>query len=175
MKLEIFKPINGYEGLYEVSNFGRIKSLAKRWSNGYKEETIMSLTENKKNYITVRLSKDGIKETFYVHILVAKHFIKNPNKLPEVNHKDFIRSNNMVDNLEWKTKIGNIKYSVIAGRIRGWRGENSPRANHTNERVLKIRELYESGSYTQNQLADMFNVKRHNISKIILRQRWAHI
>jgi hypothetical protein len=172
---EIWTRIKDYEELYEVSSFGRIKSLKKRWSNGYKDETIMSLFKMPKDYLGIKLRNEGVKKGFTAHRLVALHFIPNPENLPEVNHKDFDPSNNVFLNLEWGTRLYNIQYSAKAGRITGWTGEKSPRAKHTNESILKIRELYASGQYTQDEIASMFGVKRHNISKIVLRQRWAHI
>jgi hypothetical protein len=173
---EEWLPIKDYEELYEISSFGRIKSLKKEWYNGgYKDTTIMYLHKHRKDYIGVKLRNNGLRKGFLVHRLVALHFIPNPENLPEVNHKDFDPSNNMFLNLEWGTRLYNIQYSAKAGRITGWTGEESPRAKHTNESILKIRELYASGQYTQDEIALMFGVKRHNIAKIVLRQRWAHI
>lgn len=175
-ELEIFKPIKGYESLYEVSNLGRIKSLPKlRIGKRNSEELFLKTWKCTGDYISVGLRLKGVKKTHSVHVLVAKHFVDNPDNLPEVNHKDFDRSNNVESNLEWGTRLYNIQYSAKAGRITGWTGEESPRAKHTNESVLKIRELYASGMYTQDHLAEKFGVPRHNISKIVLRQRWAHI
>jgi hypothetical protein len=172
---EEWKPLIGYEELYSISSFGRMKSLKKEWSNGSKDESIMSLFKDKKDYIRIRLRNNGQRKGFTVHRLVALHFISNPDGLPEVNHKDFDPSNNFYLNLEWGTHLHNIQHSVKAGRITGWTGEKSPRAKHTNEDILRIRELYASGEHTQDEIATMYGVKRHNISKIVLRQRWAHI
>lgn len=175
--IEEWRAVEGYELLYEISSFGRIKSLQKEWHNkGNKKTTIMCLDNNDpKGYLKIKLRNDGIRKGYCVHRLVASHFIPNPENFPEVNHKDFDPSNNMFLNLEWGTRLYNIQYSAKAGRITGWTGEKSPRAKHTNESILKIRELYASGKHTQDEIAAMFGVKRHNISKIVLRQRWAHI
>lgn len=172
---EIFKPIKRYELLYEISNLGRIKSLAKKWSNGYKDETFLSLKPSKSGYVTVRLNKDGIKESFSLHFLVASHFIENPNNLKEVNHKDHIRHNNVFGNLQWVTHADNIRYGYLDGFVTGARGEKSPVAKLSNEKVLEIRSLYKSGKYTQQDLANLFNQKRNNIAKIINNKRWTHI
>lgn len=94
MKKEIWKDIKGYEGLYRISNWGRVWSYYKK---GYKD-----LTHNGK-YVTVHLSKNGKKERPYLHILVAKHFIPNPHNKEEVHHKDRNQDNNCVDNLMWVT------------------------------------------------------------------------
>ena len=114
---EIWKDIKGYEGLYQVSNLGRVKSLPRLMWNGkgyyMSKEKILSLKPSKKGYVKIALWKNREKEYFLVHRLVAEAFIPNPNNLPEVNHiiDDFEhRSDNRVENLEWCTRDYNINY-----------------------------------------------------------------
>ena len=95
---EIWKPICGYEGLYEVSNLGRIKSL--RDKNGNREK-ILKTIKDKDGYLKINLWKEDKMKTFRVHRLVATAFISNPNNLPTVNHIDENKENNVADNLEW--------------------------------------------------------------------------
>ena len=109
---EIWKPIEGYEGLYEVSSYGRIKSLERYRSNNggiqlIKERIMKPLDYN--GYKNVLLWKNGSKKKEYVHRLVAKAFLSNPDNLKEVNHKDENPSNNMVENLEWCSHRYNMK------------------------------------------------------------------
>lgn len=111
--MEEWKPVPGYEGLYEVSDRGRVKSLARKTNNQYgKEDIILSpgWVHNKNGYLFVHLCKDGVRERFLVHRLVALVFIPNPFNLPMVNHKDENPQNNSVENLEWCGADYNINY-----------------------------------------------------------------
>lgn len=109
MKKEIWKPVVGYEGLYEVSNFGRVKSLN---CYNYKEPRIMKLGKRPDGYLSVGLSKNNTQKTKTVHRLVAEAFIPNPNNLEMVNHRDEDRTNNHVENLEWCTRAYNQLHSL---------------------------------------------------------------
>ena len=114
---EIWKDIKGYEGLYQVSNLGRVKSLG-RWV--YKEyrgkrwqgEKILKQIKNKFGYLRVYLYKNRKAKCYAIHRLVAQVFIPNPYNLPQVNHKDEDKSNNRVDNLEWCTSFYNNEYGT---------------------------------------------------------------
>lgn len=110
---EIWKDIEGYEGIYQVSNLGRVKTLYFR-NNKYiiKKEKILKQHISKQGYLSVGLSdKQGKRKTYRVHRLVAQAFIPNPQKLFCVNHKDENKSNNIITNLEWTTTIENNRYS----------------------------------------------------------------
>ena len=109
MKGEIWKDVKDYEGLYQVSNMGRVKSLNYRNTG---KEKIMKGFDNGHGYLFVVLFKDGKDKKCRINRLVAQAFLENPQNLPEVNHKDNIRTNNCVDNLEWCTKQYNIDYSL---------------------------------------------------------------
>ena len=98
---EIWKDIKGYEGLYQISNYGRIYSLKKG---------IIKRSSLNRGYVCIRLYKNGKGKPYSVHRLVAKHFIPNPNNYPCVNHKDENPSNNCVSNLEWCTYSYNNTY-----------------------------------------------------------------
>lgn len=111
---EIWKPIKDYEGCYEASNLGRIRSLDRWVSNGkgirLAKGKVLHPTPKHHNYLTVLLSKDGVKKRRHVHRLVAQAFIPNPDDLPQINHKDENPINNCVDNLEWCTAKYNNNY-----------------------------------------------------------------
>lgn len=104
---EIWKDIEGYEGLYKVSNLGRIKRFFK---NG--NEHILKPVLNKFGYLCVGLYKNGIQKWFKVHRLVAMAFLQNPDNLPQVNHLDEDKTNNCVSNLEWCTEKYNTNYGT---------------------------------------------------------------
>lgn len=118
MQEEIWKDIEGYEGLYQVSNFGRAKSCAryvKRFSKHvvqkmFIKEKILSFGYTN-GYPLISLSKDGFVKKQSIHRLVAIAFIPNPNNLPQVNHIDGNRGNNNIKNLEWVTNTENQRHS----------------------------------------------------------------
>lgn len=115
MENEIWKDVKGYEGYYQVSNMGRVKSMRvlKTPKNGVKcrKNTFLSTkTSHDKQYILVALCRDGEKKQTPAHRLVAEAFIPNPNNLPFVNHKDENPSNNNANNLEWCDRTYNNNY-----------------------------------------------------------------
>lgn len=111
---EIWEDIVDYEGYYQISNLGRIKSLKRKYR---KKEIFIKTSKNKDGYIYVILSKNNISKCFLVHRLVAQTFIPNPNNFPEINHKDENKYNNYVDNLEWCDRKYNINYNNLSKRI----------------------------------------------------------
>lgn len=115
---EIYKDIEGYESLYQISNLGNVKSLPKSDGNGYKERQLKLevITHNHTAYYRVSLSKDGDVKRYSVHRLVANAFIDNPEDKPYVNHIDNNGCNNLVNNLEWCTHIENMQHSSKQGR-----------------------------------------------------------
>lgn len=106
--METWKAIAGYEGLYEVSDQGRVKSLDYNHTGLYK---ILKPKNNGCGYFQVGLYKDGHAKQLFVHRLVAEAFIPNPNNLDTINHKDEVKTNNAASNLEWLSRADNIIYS----------------------------------------------------------------
>lgn len=104
VNIEIWKDIEGYEGLYQVSNLGRVKSLK------FNKIKILSQGISGSGYKIVSLSKENQRKIFLVHRLVAMVFIKNPNNYPCINHKDENKLNNLANNLEWCTHRYNCNY-----------------------------------------------------------------
>lgn len=107
---EIWKDIKDYEGLYQVSNLGRVKSLVRKLNDGRLWKEMILKQEINQGYARVLLSNNKNKKHKRVHRLVAEAFIPNPNNYPIINHKDENRLNNRVDNLEWCTWKYNSNY-----------------------------------------------------------------
>ena len=121
MMEEIWKAIEGYEGLYEVSNTGKVRSLDRRifaklgsktWKFVDIHGTIVKQSPNRDGYLRVMLSKKNKSIDYFVHRLVAAAFVDNPNGYSEVNHKDEDKSNNYMTNLEWCSRRYNNMYGT---------------------------------------------------------------
>lgn len=142
---EIYKEIEGYEGLYQISNYGRVKSFGNGNSNNSKER-ILKPQKNSDEHLRVSLYKEGKVKLYFVHRLVAEAFIVNPNNYPIINHKDEDKTNNKVDNLEWCTPKYNNNYGTRNQRI----------TNHPNKskQVLCVETgvVYPSANEVQRQL-----------------------
>lgn len=115
---EIWKDIKGYEGYYQISNFGRVKSVErmvcnhKSGSTRLVQERFLSPTDNGHGYKMVKLNIRRTRTNKYVHRLVAEHFLDNPLKKKYINHLDYDTSNNAVTNLEWCTQSENVLHSI---------------------------------------------------------------
>ena len=148
---EIWKDIKGYEGLYQVSNLGRVKSLShivqRKFSSYSVKEKILKPAKDKQGYHYLVLCVNCKTKTFQVHRLVAQAFIENPNSLPCINHKDENPSNNRVDNLEWCTYSYNNTYNDLAHR----RMKNVDYAKRTANTNWELRKLHtENKKRTEN-------------------------
>lgn len=108
---EIWKPIKDYEGLYQVSNLGNVRSLDRKIKNRNLKEKIKKFDETKFGYLRVELNNNGKKKKYLVHRLVAQTFLDNPNNYPCINHKDENKNNNIVSNLEWCDYLYNNLYN----------------------------------------------------------------
>lgn len=115
-----WRPVHGFEGLYEVSNRGEIRSLERDLTlkcgkvRHYKSVNLSGGVDGK-GYLTVNLTNGKTKKTFRFHRIVAEAFIPNPNGLPQVNHKDGNKLNNNVSNLEWCTDFENKQHARVHG------------------------------------------------------------
>lgn len=131
-KEEVWKPIMGYKGFYEVSNLGNVRSIGRMVKNRWGGETYvkgktMTQSVTAYGYKQVKLVKDGEVKSAKVHRLVAEAFISNPENLPCINHKDEVKTNNVVNNLEWCTSKYNTLYGTRVERCAKYQRENKGR------------------------------------------------
>lgn len=116
---EVWKGIQGFEDLYQISNFGRVKSLSRvdKLTQRDIADKILKPSFDRNKYLLVWLCRDGKQTVKKVHRLVGQHFIPNPDNLPCINHKDENPSNNMIENLEWCTYKYNNNYGTSIYRM----------------------------------------------------------
>lgn len=159
----------GYEGLYQVSNYGRVQSF-----QSIRPRILKPSVRN--GYLSVTLHKGGDYQTFSIHILVAQHFVPNPENKPIVNHLDANRLNCRADNLEWGTYSENTQHALKMGALMG-RASNLGRAVLTPEEVRKIRETYKPYDPEKGgaALARKFNVSESVIHNIIYKKCYKQI
>nr|WP_179258701.1 NUMOD4 domain-containing protein [Burkholderia aenigmatica] len=176
----IWKPINEYEGLYEVSNTGLVRSLDRtvsmstRWGKPT-TRTIKGkiLSPNMGTWSPqVALGKNGKNINFFVNRLVAISFIPNPDNLPLVMHKDDNTLNNHVDNLQWGTHADNMNDRDT--KERQARGEKQAHAKLTESSVMEIKRLLLEGA-ADKQLSEQFSVSPACIWQIRRGNSWKHV
>lgn len=174
MQNEIWADVFGFEGVYEVSNLGRVKALSiikrhGRYSHLHKEK-ILKVKIERRGYLQVTLQHEGNRSYYGVHQLVALAFIPNSENKPTVNHKNGCKSDNVVDNLEWATHKEQINHADSNG-LRNVKGSATKKSKLTEEIVFYIRNSYESNT----MLALKFNVNRTCIQKARTKLTWNHI
>lgn len=130
--VEKWRDIEGFDGLYQVSNMGRVRSLDRTDKNGqFRKGRVLADKHNNRGYHMIALCRDGNAKYRLIHRLVAIAFLNNPDNLPEVNHKDENKANNSVSNLEWFTSEYNLNYGTRKYRIAKSSG-NKHKTNYSN-------------------------------------------
>ena len=169
-KLEIWKDIGGYAGLYQVSNLGRVKSLPKARSSrvNFLKHRVDS------GYARVSLSVNGKARNHSVHRLIAIEFIKNIDNLPVVNHIDGNKLNNSISNLEWVTSSENSLHAYRIG-LMDQKGEAHASNKLINSDIPIIIEMYIKYNIHQKKIAACFNISQQQVSKIVTGIRWKHL
>lgn len=168
LNIEIFKSIKGYEGLYEISNYGRVKSLKKYRA---KQDRIMKLVISTLGYSIVSLSINGKTKIKRVHQLIAIAFIDNPENKPQVNHINGIKTDNRIENLEWATAKENTQHSFKTGLQLSRKGIKHHNTNLTENDILSIRK----SKLLQKELASIYKISQQTISSIKNKKLWQHI
>jgi len=138
--MEVWKDIKGFEGCYQVSSLGRVKSLARNGSPY--GENIRKLSHTKDGYLKIRLLGNGKDITTRVHRLVAEAFIENPDNKETVNHIDGNKENNSVENLEWSDRHEQLYHAYNLGLKKPMQGCKNAHAKLTEEQVREIRATY---------------------------------
>ena len=168
--MEIWKDVVGFENYFQVSNKGNI--FSKRTNK------LIKLCKLKTGYLSFATKIDGRKGKSYcfrVNILVAKAFIPNPNNLPLVNHKDGVKTNNNVDNLEWCTHQENVDHAKINGLVpKVYKGETNSQSKLTQEEVDYVRFVYKPRDkiFGLRALSKLFGIHHSNLGKIISYKRY---
>lgn len=161
---EEWRDIKGYEGHYQVSNLGRVKSLK------YGKEVFLKPWVSKKGYKQVGLTKNCKRKIIPIHKLVALSFCDGDYTL-QVNHIDGCKSNNTSKNLEWVTLQENIKHADKIG-LRNSKGENCGMAKLTWDDVKKIRKMFHNKTNSNRSIAREFGVSHSTIADIVKNRTW---
>lgn len=146
--LEAWKDVPGYEGLYKVSTGGNVRSLI---TNKILKEGL-----NNRGYLSVKLYKDKSKSTVAIHRLVAKTFKINLENKPDVNHKNGIKTDNRLVNLEWVTEKENIRHAIDTGLMKSKKGFDSPFSIFNKEDIENIKYLHFKGT-SVSDIAKKYN------------------
>ncbi|CAB4140172.1 NUMOD4 [uncultured Caudovirales phage] len=162
---EIWKPIKNYEGIYEISNYGEIKVLANNGSGKRKHDAIMKTFNNGNGYVYITLTKNKVRKNYYIHRLLAEHFIPNADNRPHVNHINGIKNDNRLENLEWCTLSENMRHAKELGLI------CRPNSKLDLTEVIEIRLKHINGQ-TRTELMSQYKISRAQIHRIVRYQNW---
>jgi hypothetical protein len=164
MKIEQYKTIP-FAPKYAVSNLGNVMNL--------KTKQVLKQTPNHKGYPQLQLMIDGLPKSYRVHRLVAETYLPNPENRTQVNHKDGVKTNNTLANLEWVTSSENMKHSFLLG-LHSQRGTNNNSAKLTEEQVRQIKTLLQQ-KVKHKILAEQFGVSRVIITQINTGVKWSQV
>jgi hypothetical protein len=167
---EIWKQIPNYEGLYDVSNLGRVRSYQNFGFALKDNPKMMKQTKNKYGYVGLTLCKKGKREQVEVHRIVARAFLPHSGCGMQIDHINGVKTDNRVENLEWVTPKENTLRSVANGLKPT--GERHWKSKLTQKQVKEIRTLYKTGKYSHRKLGAMFGVTHVNIGQIVRNETW---
>lgn len=163
--MEIWKEVIGYEGYYQISNLGNVKSYDRMHSSGlgrtyFKPGRILKPAKGSHGYLGVLLCKNKVQISNCIHSLIAKAFIPNPLNLRYVNHKDGNKLNNSIENLEWVTAQQNCQHAYDTNLRKPFR-------KATTEQVIQIRALSNCFNMSNTLLANMYGLVQPTVSCIV--------
>lgn len=165
-KTEQWKDVLNYEGLYQISNIGRIKSFINKKDGCF---SILKQKDNK-GYLKFNACKNGKIKTLSIHRLVAQHFIPNPDNKPDVNHKKGNKKDNRYWKIEWNTKLENNVHAYSIGLKKGRKGIYCNLSKLTNDQISEIK--CNPKNLNQRELGEVYNVSQSNISYILSNKTW---
>lgn len=180
-KSEDWADIHEYIGIYQISNWGRLKSLARTYTKMKRGggtmtvrtmEVIRSIRSNNRGYLQISLFKNGASSTRLIHILVATYFVPNPDGLPQVLHIDDDPSNAYFENLKWGTQSDNILDCI--SKNRGFVGSKNGNSKLKETDIPKIRQLLIEGK-SANSIAPIFGVAKFQILSIKHGRTWKQV
>ena len=174
--MEIWKDIPGYDGWYQVSNHGRVRSWRKygNCNKKTKHPKIMNGSVNNKGYVMIHLRIGDNSEYISTHRLVGKLFIPNQENKPQINHIDGDKLNNNINNLEWVTAKENTAHAFEAKLRENPKGEKHGNSILTKGDVFKIHDLYNKGVF-QKKIAKKFGIAQQTVSEIVTFRKWKHL
>lgn len=173
--VEIWRDIEGYEGHYQISNHGRVKTLK---NSGHSHAgAIRKVCPDNKGYLRIGLTKDCKPATFKVHHLVASAFIGKRPEGYQVNHKDGNKQNNHVANLEYTTNKANMRHAIENGLRDSidFTGSRNPAAKLEEIEVRRIKHMLRDTLYSQREIGDLFGVEKSIISLINTGKNWREV
>lgn len=180
---EMWKDIQGYEGFYQASNLGRVRSIPRvivdRKNNRFFKGRILKSYLDKDGYPTIILSKSNKKRVIHVHRLVAQVFIPNLENKEQVNHIDGDKQNNRIENLEWCSNLENIRHSWSSGLSTNkhcWGELNyKARLSESDVKFMRTNFISRSKDFGITAMARRFNISTGHAANVIYRRTWKHV
>lgn len=173
--VERWKPVVGFDGVYSISDLGRLRREVT--ASNSKAGFILTPFRRPSGYCCYTVWRDGKMRTLLVHRLIAQAFISNPDGKPHINHRDGVRSNNAIDNLEWCTARENVRHAMeVLGHVpfKGHQpfGERHYKARLTQQQVDDIRARHLAGRINQAAIGREFGVSKKTINSLIKGASW---